>query len=131
MILRVKMHTVEDICLNIALHNKILKSIFYKKGAKKSQLHEICRILPRVNSTMLHGAIFCKFRATAIFSSFLIKNGLYRISITDGRCKCKNAKIDAKCKNHLYLHCCIFESPLLLHLHLVINFYKKAKILQN
>ena len=26
----------------------ILKSIFYKKGAKKSQLHEICRILLRV-----------------------------------------------------------------------------------
>ena len=38
----------------------------YKKGAKKSQL-------PIVNSNKLHMAIICKFRATAIFSSFLIK----------------------------------------------------------
>ena len=31
-----------------------LKFIFYKKGAKKSQLHEICRILSRANSNKLH-----------------------------------------------------------------------------
>ena len=54
-----------------------LKFIFHKKGAKKSQLHEICRILPRENSNKLQGAILGKFRATAIFSSFLIKYGLY------------------------------------------------------
>ena len=35
----------------------LLKSIFHKKVTKNSQLHEICIILPRVNSTMLHGEI--------------------------------------------------------------------------
>ena len=51
----------------------LIRLFFKRKELKKSQLQEICRILLHVNSNKLHGAILCKFRATAIFNSFLIK----------------------------------------------------------
>ena len=49
-----------------------LKSIFYKKGAKNrscTKFAEYCPVQQNIVRTNLHGAIFCKFRATAIFSS--------------------------------------------------------------